>query len=261
MPIHDWTRVTAGIFHDFHHEWISTIKRALNDGVLPPDYYALAEQIAGGLHPDVLTLEHDRPASAPSGDNGPSSATSGRGGIALATAPPRVRFTATVEPERYAQKRSRVAIRHSSDDQVVALLEIVSPGNKASRHALRSFVEKALEFLEAGVHLLLIDLFPPGPRNPQGIHAAIWSEICDDPFELPPAQPLTLVAYAAGLVKRAFIEPVAVGDRLPSMPLFLEPEVYVLVPLEATYQAAFAAVPRRWREELEPPPTASTGHE
>lgn len=43
MPIHDWTRVAAGIFHDIHHDWIFTIKHALNQGVLPPDYYALAE--------------------------------------------------------------------------------------------------------------------------------------------------------------------------------------------------------------------------
>jgi hypothetical protein len=220
MPIHDWTRVDAGIFHDFYLDWIFTIKRALNDGVLPAGYYALAEQIAGGLHPDVLTLERAPPPS-------PSA------------------------PERYAQKRSRLAIRHVSGDQVVAVLEIVSPGNKASRPALRALVDKAVEFLHAGVHLLIIDLFPPGPRDPQGIHKAIWSEILDDDFRLPADKPLTLVAYAAGLVKRAYIEPVAVGDVLPDMPVFLEPDIYVLVPLESTYQAAFDAVPRRWREELE----------
>ena len=49
VPVHDWTRVDAGIFHDFHHEWISEIKRALNRGILAPPYYALAEQIAGSL--------------------------------------------------------------------------------------------------------------------------------------------------------------------------------------------------------------------
>jgi hypothetical protein len=46
MPIHDWTRVEAGIFHDFHHGWIEEIKRTLNAGLLPDDYYALAEQHA-----------------------------------------------------------------------------------------------------------------------------------------------------------------------------------------------------------------------
>src|SRR5437660_12703405 len=90
MPVHDWTRVEAGIFHDFHHEWISTIKRTLNAGRLPPDYYALAEQIAGGLHPDVLALEYDQPAPSGNG-NGAASAPSS-GGVALATAPPQVRF-------------------------------------------------------------------------------------------------------------------------------------------------------------------------
>lgn len=43
MPAHDWTRVIPGTFHDFHHEWISTIKRTLNDGILPLGYYAMAE--------------------------------------------------------------------------------------------------------------------------------------------------------------------------------------------------------------------------
>ncbi|HEX8200074.1 MAG TPA: DUF4058 family protein [Isosphaeraceae bacterium] len=251
MPIHDWTRVNAGIFHDFHHEWISTIKRVLNSGALPPDYYALAEQIMGGLGPDVLTLENVRLQPGESSGNGPAAAdASVHGGLALATEPPKVRFTATAEPQHYARKRNRIAIRHSSDDRAVAIVEIVSPGNKASRHALRSFVEKALERLDAGIHLLILDLFPPGPRDPQGIHGALWSEYTGDEFHLPPDRPLTLVSYSAGELKQAFIEPVAAGEILPEMPLFLEPRLYVPVPLDAPYRAAFDAVPRRWREEL-----------
>lgn len=41
------------------------------------------------------------------------------------------------------------------------------------------------------------------------------------------------------------------GDVLRDMPLFLEPGAHVLVPLESTYQAAFAALPHRWRGVLE----------
>ncbi len=251
MPIHDWTRVDAGIFHDFHQEWISSLKRALNSGLLPADYYALAEQVVGGLHPDVLTLERDRPPATSNGGNiHPASSPPGGGGIALAAVPPCVRFTASAESASYARKRDRIAIRHISGAQVVAILEIVSPGNKGSRQALRSFVDKVVEFLEAGIHLLVLDLFPPGPRDPQGIHAAIWSEISDDNFRLPPDKPLTLASYSAGLVKRAFIEPLAATGELPAMPLFLEAELYVLVPLETTYRTAFDAVPKRWRDEL-----------
>jgi Protein of unknown function (DUF4058) len=249
MPIHDWTRVDAGIFHHFHHRWISAISDLLNAGRLPADYYALAEQIAGGLHPDVLTLGQGQ-NDAPDNDNGAVAPESPGSGIALATAPPRVRFTDVAELERYAQKRSRIAIHHVSGDRVVALVELVSPGNKASRHALRSFVDKAVEFLEAGIHLLFVDLFPPGSRDPQGIHAVLWSEIKENNFQLPSDKPLTLAAYSAGTTTRAFVEPAAVGDVLTDMPLFLEPELYVPVPLEATYNAAFDAVPRRWRDVL-----------
>lgn len=247
MPIHDWTRVRAGIFHDFHHEWITTIKHVLNAGVLPAGYYAMAEQIAGGFSPDVLALEsaHRRPSRARGDDSG--------GGLALATAPPKVRFTATAEIDEQARRRSRAAIRPVSDDHVVAMLEIVSPGNKSTRHALRSFVEKALELFDSGIHLLVIDLFPPGSFDPQGMHAAIWSEIESDDFHLPPQQPLTLAAYSIGDVKRAFIEPVAIGQVLPEMPLFLEAGRYVPVPLESSYLAAFNAVPIRWQEELVAP--------
>jgi len=97
-------------------------------------------------------------------------------------------------------------------------------------------------------------LFPPSSRDPEGIHGAIWSEIVDDQFQLPTDKRLTLVSYSAGSVKRAYIEPVTVESDLPQMPLFLEPDFYVPVPLEATYQAAFQAVPKRWRSELEVTP-------
>jgi hypothetical protein len=158
--------------------------------------------------------------------------------------------------DEYVSKQRTLAIRHVSDDRIVALIEIVSPGNKSSRHALRQFVEKAADALARGWHLLLIDLQPPGPRDPQGIHGALWSELCDSDYEAPAGEPLTLAAYSAGRPKTAYVEPIAVGKSLPEMPLFLDPYTYVSVPLEPTYQAAWLGVPRRWREVLEPPPTA-----
>ena len=59
VPIHDWTCVDAGIFHAFHHDWITELARALNRGLLPADYYALPEQHAAGFGPDVLTLQEE----------------------------------------------------------------------------------------------------------------------------------------------------------------------------------------------------------
>ena len=242
MPIHDWTRVDAGIFHHFHHGWIEEISRALNRGLLPPDHYALAEQIAGGLGPDVLTLQ-----GPTNGARGPVSTA---GTVALADAPPRVWHRAKTEIDIYATKAKAVVIRHTSNHRVVAMVEIVSPGNKNSRTALRTFVEKAEELLRAGIHLLIVDLFPSSHRDPQGIHKAIWDQFMDNEFALPPDRRLTLAAYIGGLIPETFVEPVAVGGTLPDMPLFLTPGEYVPVPLEATYQSAWEAVPAFWRNVL-----------
>jgi hypothetical protein len=134
---------------------------------------------------------------------------------------------------------------------VVAVIEIVSPGNKDSRHALSTFARKAIGLLHAGVHLLIVDLFPPGCRDPQGIHKVIWNRIHDEPFALPPDKPLTLAAYVGGMEMVAYVEPVAVGDPLPEMPIFLRTDRYVLCPLEATYQTAWEQYPVPLREPLE----------
>jgi hypothetical protein len=253
MPIHDWTRVEAGIFHHFHHGWIEEIARALNKGVLPDDFYAMAEQHAAGFGPDVLTLQARR-----NGDEGADPEAGPRtfpadegGGVLLA--PPKVRLTAEAEMEFYRRKQSTVTVRHVSGDRVVAMVEVVSPGNKSTHHALRKFVEKAAELLEREIHLLILDLLPPGPRDPRGIHGAIWEEIAGQEYAPPADKPLTLAAYESALALRAYVEPVAVGDALPAMPLFLRPGGHVLVPLEATYQSAWEAVPRRWRRVLDAP--------
>ena len=60
MPLHDWTRVSAGTFHGFHTLWIGELTRSLNTELLPSQYYAEPEQVAGQTGPDVLTLELKR---------------------------------------------------------------------------------------------------------------------------------------------------------------------------------------------------------
>jgi len=247
MPIHDWTRVEAGIFHHFHHGWIEEIQRALNAGLLPDDYYALAEQHAGGFGPDVLTLK------GPSGDPqaSPPRHTAQGTGTGLLAAPPRVRITAETDLEFYRRKQSTVTVRHVSDDSVVAMVEVVSPGNKSGRRALQAFLDKAGQVLESRIHLLVLDLHPPGSLDPEGLHGALWEHLTGEEFHAPRDKRLTLASYQSAESLRAYVEPVAVGDTLPSMPLYLEPRAYVEVPLDPTYQAAFLGVPRRWRRVLE----------
>ena len=117
---------------------------------------------------------------------------------------------------------------------------------------------KTADLIQQGVHVLVIDLFPPGRRDPQGLHKAIWDEFQEEEFEMPTGRPLTLASYSAGAVKTAYVESVGVGDELPAMPLFLEPEVYVAVPQEGTYRASWDVFPGALKGLLEAPPAASS---
>jgi hypothetical protein len=243
MGIHDWTRVDDVVFHDFHGSWISEIRTVLNTGLLPDDYYALAEQSAGPIGPDVLTLERREIDDPPPGN--------GAGGKAVAVAPPRVKLIFHGERDFYLRKQRRLVIRHKSGDRLVAVLEIVSPGNKSSQRELRRLVDKAVEIMRQSIHLVVVDLFPPTRRDPSGIHGAIWSELGEGDYQMPRDKPLTLAAYAVAQEITAYVEPLAVGDPLIDMPLFLTDKEYVDVPLQQTYGEAWQGVPRHLRQLLE----------
>ncbi len=243
MPVHDWTRAEAGIFHHFHQQWISELSAQLNTGGLPRGYFALIEQRAGAAVPYVIAFERNQ-----------GSLTEGEiagGGIALAAALPKTRFVMSADVELYASKASRIAIRHPLGE-VVAVLEIVSPGNKDSRNALSAFVGRSLALLNGGIHLSLVDLLPPTKRDPQGIHGAIWDQIQETRIALPRDKPLTLASYSAGPPKTAYVEPVAVGDPLPSMPLFLSAGLHIPLPLDETYRRTWELCPQAMRELLQP---------
>src|SRR5437016_1429407 len=101
MPMHNWKKVDAGIFHAFHHRWISAISDLLNTGLLPADYYALPEQQAAGFGPDVLTLQDQRPQSGNIGG--------GSGTAAALQQRPQTRFMAKTEAEFYRRRKSSIA--------------------------------------------------------------------------------------------------------------------------------------------------------
>ncbi len=250
MSVHDWTRVFPGSFHDFHCSWITHIKEALNAGLLPDGFYALAEQHTDDAIPDVLTLSHRREGRIDS---------SSSGGLLLADAPPKVGIHMVADEETtYRTLRRTVVIRHRTGREVVAMIEIVSPGNKSGQHAIEQFVDKSTSAIRQGIHLLVVDLHPPTPRDLQGIHGKIWEVVGGD-FKFPDERDLTLVSYRASQpLPDAYIEPISVGMTMPKMPLFLNQERYIETPLETTYQAAYQGLPSYLRdilEEREPPET------
>ena len=238
MPIHDWTRVPARLFHHFHQDWTIEIARALNRGLLPAGLSALVEQRAGNREGDVLGIE--------------SRKFEGRvdGGL-LTTESPTTSILRKTNSQRYAARANRVVVRHHLG-RIVAVIEIASPGNKDGRAALREFVEKSVEFIDKEIHLLIVDLFPPSPRDPLGIHKLIWDEFVPDvEFEFPTGKDRILASYDADEEKRAFVEPIGVGDPLPNMALFIEDGCNVRVPLDTTYRSAWDASPSELRLAVE----------
>jgi len=100
--MHAWTRVEPGIYHAFHHEWISEISRALNRGLLPANYYSLHEQQAAGFGPEVLTFQ-DLAATANAG-----------GTASLTRVRPASTHHAVTPAEFHRRKRSSIPVRHVS---------------------------------------------------------------------------------------------------------------------------------------------------
>jgi hypothetical protein len=247
MPIHDWTRVNAGTWHAFHLAWIAELQRSLNGGLLPPEFYALGEQRVAKYEGDLLTLERVDREHTPR--HGMTDWPADQGGVAVAEPPP----LASVVQE-FARRPARVlAIRHATGDRVVALLEIISPGNKDRPESVTNLVEKAVDALSGGLHVGLVDLFPPGPGDPRGLPDAMAARLGRGRYDPPAGRALSLASYqvAEPQTIKAYIEPAAVGEPLAALPLFYEPSRYVRLPLEETYRRAWEGVPQRFKRVLE----------
>jgi hypothetical protein len=156
MPIHDWIRVSDGILHDFHCGWIVELRNVLNRRILPPGYFATAEQKSADVIPDVLTFE--RTPKAP-----PAKPGSGREMVAVADAPPQATHRVAASHFPYHLRQRSLVIRFAGEGEVVAIIEIVSPGNKASRHAFDALVHKTVSALARG-------------SRSRSSHLATWKE-------------------------------------------------------------------------------------
>ena len=252
MPVHDWTKIFDGAFHHFHQTWVVAISRTLNAGLLPDGYYAAAEQVVGGPNADVVTLDAWQPVAANGqGERLPDYMS---GGVALADHPPKVKYQFETERRHYAGKADHIALRHVSSHRLIAVIEIISPGNKNNNRALESLRKKVNLLLDEGVHLLLVDMLPPGPVDPHGLPLALS---ITDQSEVPSAtdaEPFTLFSVrcaAAGDILSGFVELVSREQTLPDMPLFLNEERYISVPLESTYQDAWQGVPAPWKKMID----------
>lgn len=247
MPIHDWTRAERAAFPHFHNAWLLAIARVLNRGVLPTDFYAITEVHVHGIVPDVLTLESQ---SAPPTRNGPD--------VARAVVPTRLAPPALAPVGRMVKNRrprptvKRLVVRDNKGRRLAAVVEVVSPANKEGRDGLRAFTTKSAELLSDGVHLMVLDLWPP-MLDARGMHDAITRAYSGGQYDPPAGRPLTFASYDAGVGDEvtSYVVPVAAGEPAPNLPLFLRGGESVEVPIEPTYLDAARDIPRPILDQLE----------
>jgi hypothetical protein len=191
MPLHDWSRTPAWVFHNFHFGWAVYLKTALNFGSLPPGFVALLER------------------------------------------------TEYKFPEYH---KNRIVVKRGLG-RTLAVIEMVAPDNQHSEPAFNELVTRICGFIDAGIHVLLVDVFPVSAQHPADFHQAIWDRLQTKATASPTESGRFVAAYQAGTERNAFLDLLSVGDALPDMPLFLSDDTYVMVPLEASYQRAWDEMP------------------
>jgi hypothetical protein len=251
MPVHDWTRVTAGEFHDFHGTWIFALRRRLNKTLLPEGFYAMSDQHAAENAPDVLTLQRDQrqggvdnEAPEPLGWRHNSA-----GGVAVADVPPQLGRAIDLASSQQGYAQRRLTVRHVNGDQIIAVIEIVSPGNQDRPASRRRFREKVASLIDAGVHVTVINVFGPRPTAAAPLAVQCLHEVGIELPEHDGGGPLVQLAVDA-VGHKAWLGGTRTGSELPDLPLFLDAGWYVPLPLQDSYDEAFDEFPEQLRGNL-----------
>jgi hypothetical protein len=167
-----------------------------------------------------------------------ASVDSGDGGTATLTA---LSPTLTVEVDLSEQDEYEVRIYDTERGrQLVAAIEIVSPSNKDLPETREVFVGKVVSLLQQGVCVSLVDLVSVRQAN-------LYADLLRLLGRADPALTTTTPSlYAVTLRSRkppkrrrlldAWFYPMIVGQPLPALPIWLTPELRVMLPLETSYE-------------------------
>jgi Protein of unknown function (DUF4058) len=237
MPLLDHFRSPlsdAWPWDGIHANWATKIADQLNGGVLPPDYHAISLIKRGQeVEIDVAALRDD------------TSRLSTEGGAATAVwAPPKPSATVPVAFSENDLFEVQV-IRRFGGAHLRAAVELVSPSNKDRPTSRRAFVVKCASYLHQAVAVVVIDVVTERSAN---LHAELL-RLLDVNGEPAWQSPTNLYAVAYRIANGSGVrtletwrEPLAVGAPLPTLPLWLESDLSVPMPLEESYRAACASL-------------------
>lgn len=216
----------------FHGAWAEAMAINLNDSLLPERFVAEARVNLGGqVEIDVATFAaNGKAASAPAG------------GVAL-WSPPAPAATAPLDfqdPDIFEVQ----ILSEEEGPRLVTAIELVSPANKDRPASRRMFAVKCASYLHSGVSVVIVDIVTERAGN---LHAELL-ELLRVRAATPgqDAQDLYAAAYRTvpgpkNLQLEMWSHLLTLGDSLPTLPLWLQPDLCLPLDLDATYRAACAA--------------------
>ena len=160
------------------------------------------------------------------------------GGRATTTSPAP---TLTLEAELPEEDEFEVRVYDTTRGrQLVAAIELVSPSNKDRPEHRQAFVSKVARLLQQDVCVSIVDLVTIRQFN---LYEDLLEWIGGADPQLGPEPPYLYAATIRGRKrpgKRSFVDmwfyPMALGQPLPTLPIWLDVDLRVLLPLEPSYE-------------------------
>lgn len=229
MPLRDHFHPPLSVhrhWEGFHAKWAGAIVDQL-DEQLPAGYFA-EPHVHQGAQMEIDVATYEKEASA-----------GGEGGAATAVwSPARPTLSAALPAAAFEAFEVHV-INDEAGPRLVAAIELVSPGNKDRPFQRRAFATKCGAYLQQDVSLIVVDVVTNRLANLHRELLDLLSLASDVSREAPP---LYSAAYRTLNLTGAarldiWLEPLAPGSPLPTLPLWLNPFDAVAVDLDQSYEA------------------------
>jgi hypothetical protein len=220
-------------WESFHTRWAVAIADGLNR--LLPRRYAAEVQIHLGRQAEADVAEYDRGFA-----DDDLSVNGAPGTVATqAWAPPKARLVMPAAfPDDIEVYVNDLGVGGA---RLVAVIELVSPGNKDRPETRRAFAAKSLSYLHRGIGLVTIDIVTEKHFNLHNELVRLMD--LPDEFRMANDPPIYVTAYRPA--RREEVNGIdlwdyslTVGQALPTVPLALRATTTVPLDLETTYTEA-----------------------
>ncbi|MBL8794994.1 MAG: DUF4058 family protein [Planctomycetia bacterium] len=236
MPLRDHFRPpvsTRVSWEEIHGMWPARIVLQLRT-VLPAGYVAGPKIHAGSqVEIDVATFEHDDALPPPSAADDSGVATT-------LWAPPEPTVAVETEPPDYDEYEVRIYDAERGR-RLVAAVELVSPGNKDRPEKRNAFVGKCAALLQKGVAVSIVDVVTPRQFN---LYAELLQFLGQTDPTLGEPQPHLYAVSCRWrpqdqrMLLQTWSHALALGQPLPTLPLWLTEKRAVPLDLEQSYEQA-----------------------